>query len=90
MRYSRVFIDAIGYELAPVVVSTTELEDRLAPLYERLRLAPEATMVGTWTKDLQDDLRKLVEKTPRHVISAAVIDQANQLLGLLQRVRYVR
>lgn len=40
--------------------------------------------------DLADDLRKLVEKTPRHVISAAVIDQANQLLGLLQRVRYVR
>ena len=40
--------------------------------------------------DLADDLRKLVEKTPRHVISAAVIDQANKLLGLLQHVRYVR
>jgi hypothetical protein len=40
--------------------------------------------------DLADDLRKLVEKTPRHVISAAVIDQANKLLGLLQHVRYVQ
>ena len=40
--------------------------------------------------DMADDLRKLVEKTPRHVISAAVIDQANRLLGLLQHVRYVR
>ena len=38
--------------------------------------------------ELADDLRKLVEKTPRHVISAAVIDQANKILGLLQRVRF--
>src|SRR5262249_32853088 len=34
MRYSRVHLESIGYELAPVVVSTTELEERLAPLYE--------------------------------------------------------
>jgi hypothetical protein len=39
---------------------------------------------------MTDDLRKLVEKTPRHVISAAVIDQANKLLGLLQYVRFAR
>jgi len=38
--------------------------------------------------EMADDLRKLVEKTPRHVISAAVIDQANKLLGLLQHVRF--
>lgn len=37
MRYSRVFIDAIGYELPPVVVSTDELESRLEPLFKRLR-----------------------------------------------------
>jgi hypothetical protein len=37
--------------------------------------------------ELADDLRKLVEKTPRHVISASVIDQANSLLGLIQHVR---
>jgi hypothetical protein len=40
--------------------------------------------------ELADDLRKMVEKTPRHVISAGVIDQANKLLGLLQRVRFWR
>lgn len=34
-----------------------------------------------------DDLRKLVEKTPRHVISASVIDQANKLLGLIEHLR---
>lgn len=38
MTYSRVFIDAIGYELAPVVVTSGELEDRLAPLYKALRI----------------------------------------------------
>jgi hypothetical protein len=40
--------------------------------------------------DLASDLRKLVEKTPRHVTSLAVIDHANKLLGLLQRVRFWR
>ncbi len=37
--------------------------------------------------EMADDLRKLVEKTPRHVISAAVIDQANALIGVIQYVR---
>jgi hypothetical protein len=37
--------------------------------------------------ELANDLRKLVENTPRHVISASVIDQANKLLGLIQHVR---
>ena len=37
--------------------------------------------------EMAEDLRKLVEKTPRHVISAAVIDQANKLVGVIQYVR---
>jgi acyl-CoA:acyl-CoA alkyltransferase len=37
MKYSRVYIEAIGYELAPVVVSSKDLETRLAPLYSTLR-----------------------------------------------------
>ena len=37
--------------------------------------------------EMADDLRKLVEATPRHVISASVIDEANKLLGLIQHVR---
>jgi 3-oxoacyl-[acyl-carrier-protein] synthase III len=40
MRYTRVHLESIGYELAPVVVSTAELEQRLAPLYKALRIAP--------------------------------------------------
>ena len=36
---------------------------------------------------MADELQKLVENTPRNVISAAVIDQANKLVGLIQQVR---
>src|SRR6266487_5629598 len=43
MKYSRVFIDAIGYELPPVVVTSTELEARLRPVYQALRL-PEGQL----------------------------------------------
>jgi 3-oxoacyl-[acyl-carrier-protein] synthase III len=38
VRYQRVSLAAIGYELGPVVVGTDELEARLAPLYTRLRI----------------------------------------------------
>ena len=37
--------------------------------------------------EMADELEKLDEGTPRNVISAAVIDQANKLLGVLQHVR---
>src|SRR3954469_24493031 len=40
MRYSRVYVDAIGYELPPVVVTSTELETRLTGFYEALRIPP--------------------------------------------------
>lgn len=38
MNYSRVYLDAIGYELPPVVVTSQELEERIKPLYDALRL----------------------------------------------------
>ncbi len=38
MKYSRVHINAIGYELAPVVVSSDELEEQIAPVYSALRM----------------------------------------------------
>ncbi|WP_298774032.1 3-oxoacyl-ACP synthase III [uncultured Shewanella sp.] len=38
MKYSRVFINSLAYELAPEVVSTAELESRLAPLYQKFRI----------------------------------------------------
>jgi hypothetical protein len=37
--------------------------------------------------DLSESLKARVEKTPKHVISAAVIDQANVLLELVRIVR---
>jgi 3-oxoacyl-[acyl-carrier-protein] synthase-3 len=40
MNYSRVYLEAIGYELAPVVVSTAEIEARLAPAHAALGISP--------------------------------------------------
>src|ERR1041384_4896161 len=40
MRYSKVHIEALGYELAPVVVTSSELGARLEPLYRTLHFAP--------------------------------------------------
>lgn len=37
MRYSRVSLDGLAYELAPVVVSSAALEKRVEPVYEKLR-----------------------------------------------------
>ncbi|MBI5367630.1 MAG: ketoacyl-ACP synthase III [Planctomycetes bacterium] len=39
MKYTRVFLDAFAYELAPIVVTSAALEDRLAPLYRALHLS---------------------------------------------------
>ena len=38
MKYTRVYIDSIGYELPPIVVTSSELEARLSPVYRSLRL----------------------------------------------------
>jgi len=43
MNYSRVFIDSLGYELPPVVVTSQELEQRLRPMYQALRI-PEGQL----------------------------------------------
>ena len=40
MNYSNVYIEAIGYELAPNVVDSGDLEARLAPVYRKLHLQP--------------------------------------------------
>lgn len=38
MQYARVFIDDISYQLAPRIVSSEEIEQRLAPVYKALRI----------------------------------------------------
>lgn len=40
MKFQKVYIEALDYELAPVVISTSDLEARLEPLYRELRIAP--------------------------------------------------
>lgn len=38
MKYSRVYIESIGYELPPVTVTSCDLEFRLQPLYDSLHI----------------------------------------------------
>ncbi|QTA92823.1 3-oxoacyl-ACP synthase III [Desulfonema magnum] len=38
MNYSKVYINAFGYELPPNVVTSEDLEERLEPLYKKLHL----------------------------------------------------
>lgn len=40
LRYENVRLEAFGYDLPEEIVTTEELERRLTPLYERLRLPP--------------------------------------------------
>jgi 3-oxoacyl-[acyl-carrier-protein] synthase-3 len=40
VKYTRARIEAFGYELAPVVVTSAELEERLEPLYRDLHIQP--------------------------------------------------
>ncbi len=39
MKYTKVYLDSISYELPPVVISSSELEDRLMPVYEELHIS---------------------------------------------------
>ncbi len=40
MKYTKVFIDAIGYELGPNVVTSSELEKRILPMLDSLHIPP--------------------------------------------------
>jgi 3-oxoacyl-[acyl-carrier-protein] synthase-3 len=40
MKYSRVYVESVGYELAPIVVTSAELEARLKPMYDALHIPP--------------------------------------------------
>ena len=40
MKYTKVFVETIGYELPPTVVTSAELEARLAPVYRALHFQP--------------------------------------------------
>ena len=40
MKYTKVFIDSIGYELGPNVVTSSELEKRIIPMLDTLHIPP--------------------------------------------------
>ena len=40
MKYNRVQMESIGYELPPVVITSEDLEQRLMPMYDSLHIAP--------------------------------------------------
>ncbi len=40
MKYTRVQMESIGYELPPVVITSEDLEERLMPMYDTLHIAP--------------------------------------------------
>lgn len=46
-KYHRVFLTALGYELGPEVVTSAELEERLAPVYRRLNI--HSGQLEAWT-----------------------------------------
>ena len=46
-KYNRVYLSALGYELGPEIVTTSELEARLAPVYGPLNLQPG--QLEAWT-----------------------------------------
>ena len=38
MRFEKVYIEGLGYHLPENIVTSAEIENRLAPLYDRLKL----------------------------------------------------
>ena len=67
MRFNRVCIDAFGYELPLNVVSSEDLEDRLAPLYRALRFPKGQleTLTGIQERRLWDQGFKMAEGAVR-------------------------
>ncbi len=51
MKYSKVYIDTIGYELAPHVVTTDEIEHRLKPFYDAVGFAPGQLLALTGIRE---------------------------------------
>ena len=75
MKYRNVVIEAMGYELAPVVVTTSELEARLEPLYKYLRIVPGQLQAMTGIRE-----RRWWE--PGYQLSSGAIAAARKVLSV--------
>lgn len=47
MKYSKVYLDSMGYELGPLVVTSQQIEERLAPLFKKLNISEG--QIEAWT-----------------------------------------
>jgi len=74
MRYKKVHLEAIGYELAPVVVTSDELEERLEPLYKQLHVPKGSLEALTGIKE-----RRWWE--PKHSLSHSAATAARKALA---------
>src|SRR5690348_6840102 len=86
MRYSRVYLEGFGYTLPEEVVTTDELERRLASAYERLRLPEGRLELMTGIRERRFYPRgtrpgEISIESGRQAIAAAGIDPA--LIGAL-------
>ncbi len=86
MRYSKVFVQNFGYELAPNVVASEDLEERLAPLYKKLHLKEGQleSITGIYERRYWDPGFKVSDgaiAAGRKAVAAAGIDPAG--IGML-------
>ncbi|WDP92836.1 MAG: 3-oxoacyl-ACP synthase III [Desulfobacter sp.] len=51
MKYTKVFIESFGYELAPHIVTSQDIEEKLAPFYNAMGFAPGQLEMLTGIKE---------------------------------------
>jgi 3-oxoacyl-[acyl-carrier-protein] synthase-3 len=74
MKYSNVYLEAISYELGPVVVTSEEIEERLEPLYAQLHVSPGSL----------ETLTGIIERRfwePSHSLSGSAASAAKKALA---------
>ncbi len=86
MKYSTVFIESFGYELAPNVVTTTQLEEKLSPFYKSAGFGPGQLEALTGIKerrywDKEHTLAEHAAKAAQKALDEADIS-ANQIGAL--------
>lgn len=88
MRYNRVYLEAIGYELAPHVLSSEEIEERLAPLYQKLHI--RRGQLEAWTGIRERRMWNPGDAMAPHaaVAGARALEQAQLQAGELGMVIY--
>ncbi|NRA37455.1 MAG: 3-oxoacyl-ACP synthase III, partial [Planctomycetes bacterium] len=77
MKYSRVYMESLGYELPANVISSHELEARLEPMYKTLHIAPGQlqTLTGINERRWWDEKHTLSEGAAAAAVKA--LEQSN-------------